>query len=176
MRRVCSWCNKDMSPEELKVDGAITHGICSHCAISITSYKPRDVNTLINYIHEPVFVLNSDGRLVTANESGQKMIGKSIEDMFDVLGGDAFECVYAKDSAGCGNTEHCVTCSIRNTVMDTLLTGDSHVKVPAFQKLKTPEGEANLIFTITTELVNGRIMLRIDNVRPNEYQKTISKC
>jgi hypothetical protein len=81
------------------------------------------------------------------------------------MGGDAFECSYAKQDLGCGKSIHCKTCAIRNTVMDTLESGHGFDKVPAFQSIDTPNGETIIKFIITTEKVGEHILLRIDSSR-----------
>jgi len=168
MRKVCAWCKKDLSTkEDYATNGEITHGICSLCAIKVTSYEPRTVKTLLNYLIEPVFIIGSDGKIKAANKSGQKMLGKSSADIENKFGGDAFECSYAKVKGGCGNTVHCKTCAIRNIVMNTLFTGQGYKDVPAFQSINTSAGTRILKFHISTEKVKESILLRIDKVTDN---------
>lgn len=165
MKRVCAWCKKDMTPpEDYAADGAITHGICSCCSITFFDHDPRNIETLLDYIQEPVFVIDSEGKVRGTNSRGRQMLGKKIEDIENQLGGDAFECTYSKQDGGCGRTVHCKTCAIRNTVMDTLISGQGYQNVPAFQSIDTADGTSILKFLISTEKVNERILLRIDEV------------
>ena len=165
MKKVCSWCNKDLKPkEEYSSEGDITHGICSLCAIKISSFKPRTAKQILNYVKEPVFVIDQDGIVKAGNESGLNMLGKDIEEIENELGGDAFECSYASLEGGCGNTIHCKTCAIRNIVMDTLSTGHGYKNVPAYQSINTTDGTRILRFCISTEKVGECILLRIDRV------------
>ena len=165
MRRICAWCSKEiMANEEYASEGEISHGICSYCAIKISGFKPRTAKKLLEYVSEPVFVIDSNGVIKSANKSGMKMLGKKIDEIEDALGGDAFECTYASLEGGCGKTLHCKTCAIRNTVMDTLSSGKGHKKVPAFQSINTGDGSKIFKFYISTEKVEERILLRIDKV------------
>lgn len=165
MRRVCAWCNKDlMAKEEYASEGGISHGICSQCAIKVTNFEPRTIKQLLDYVHEPVFVIDSDGTVKTANQGGLEMLGKGMTEIENELGGDAFECSYSGVEGGCGNTEHCKTCAIRNIVMDTLSTGQGYINVPAFQSINTSDGTRILRFYISTEKVEECILLRIDEV------------
>ena len=163
MNKTCAWCNKDLTAkEEYTSEGDISHGICTQCAIKLTSSNPRTAKELLSFVREPVFVINSDGIMKAANNSGLKMLGKDMDEIEDALGGDAFECSYASLEGGCGNTEHCKTCTIRNAVMDTLSTGKGYRNIPAFQSINTSEGPKIFRFYISTEKVEECILLRID--------------
>ncbi len=65
------------------------------------------------------------------------------------LGGEAMECVNARLPEGCGETEHCRTCTIRRTVMDTHLSGQPHERVAtALDRVDGP-----VRFWVSTELL-----------------------
>lgn len=169
MKRVCAWCKKSLGhDEEFSSSGCITHGICSPCAIKITGYKPRTIKSILDFLEEPVFLINPEGVVKAANKSGLKLLGKNLSEIEDELGGDAFECVYAKKEGGCGRTVHCKTCAIRNTVMDTLSTGKGYDNVPAFQNINTGDGPRIIKFHISTQKVGNSILLRIDKVSPTD--------
>lgn len=165
MKRMCAWCKKDLgSNEDYAVEGDITHGICSLCAVQISAGEPRSLRQILDCLEEPVFVVDSDGLMKAANNRGLKMLGKSDVDIENKFGGDVFECTYAHLEGGCGNTIHCKTCAIRNIVMDTLATGSGYKNVPAYQNINTADGEWITKFLISTEKVGERILLRIDDV------------
>jgi hypothetical protein len=113
---------------------------------------------------EPVFLVSSEGRIVTANSAGFSALRKKPEEVYGKLGGDAFSCKYANLPGGCGNTIHCKTCTIRNTITDTLQSGKSNIKVPAYPDLHFITGEKRLRFLITTERIGEAVLLRIDDV------------
>ncbi|MBN2104037.1 hypothetical protein JW835_08370 [bacterium] len=80
------------------------------------------------------------------------------------MGGDAMECVYARLPGGCGNTIHCKTCTIRNSVTETFNTGKSLRKVPAYLDQMQDESVKEIKFLISTEMVNDIVLLRIDEI------------
>ena len=165
MRRICAWCKKELKPrEDMAMDKEITHGICSICALKLTQDVTRSTSDILDLISEPVLLVDSQGIVKAANESGLHLLGKDRSVIEDQLGGDVFECAYAGLPNGCGKTEHCKTCAIRNVLMDTLLHDRSYHRVPAFQKIRTPSGEKIMRFYISTEKVGERILLRIDDV------------
>ncbi len=164
MRRICAWCKKELAPrEEMGMEREITHGICSVCALKFSHNVPQTVKAMLDLINEPVLVIDSLGIIKTANENGLKMLGKDLDAVEDQLG-DALECSYAKLAEGCGRTEHCRTCAIRNVLMETLVNGKCYHKVPAYQKINTPNGERIMRFYVSTEKIGDQILLRIDDV------------
>ena len=49
-----------------------------------------------------------------------------------LLGGEFMECAHARLPEGCGRSECCRDCAIRNTIMRTLRTGNPQTNVPAY--------------------------------------------
>jgi len=175
MKKVCAWCKKELDTEEGDTARAvITHGICSLCALKFTQNIQRSTQDILDFLDEPVFIVGPDGVIRGTNRSGQKVLGKNLESIEDTLVGDAFECSYSNNGEGCGRTVHCATCSIRNIIMETLSTGKNFEKVPAFQLVKTPDGETVQHYFMSTERVEGSILLRIDEVGQKENSKNDS--
>ena len=165
MRRICAWCKKELTPrEDMGTESEITHGICSLCALQFTREVPKTVKGMLDIIDEPVLIIDSMGFVKSANEKGLKLLDKDLESVEAHLGGDVLECSYAKLPEGCGKTEHCRTCAIRNVLMDTLAHGRGYKNVPAFQKIRTPNGDRIMRFYISTEKIGEQILLRIDDI------------
>jgi hypothetical protein len=76
------------------------------------------------------------------------------------------ECARARLPGGCGKTEHCKACAIRNTVMETHATGKAVEKREAYQLVITPRGETKMRLLISTEKINQVVLLRIDEMAP----------
>lgn len=166
MRRICAWCKKELTPrEDMGLEKEITHGICSICALNFTSSIPKTLKDMLDLIREPVLIVDSDGFVRSANESGLRMLGKDLDSVVRQRGGDVFECSYAGLPEGCGETEHCKTCAVRNIIMDTLVHDRGYKNVPAYQKINTANGPRIMQFTLSTEKIGEQILLRIDDVR-----------
>lgn len=101
---------------------------------------------------------------MTGNSNGLSLLNKGHEEVDGKLGGDAFGCRYASLPGGCGNAVHCRSCTIRITVTDTLQSGRSDIKVPAYPELHHMTGENRIRFLITAERVGEAVLLRIDDV------------
>lgn len=165
MRRICAWCKKELTPrEDMGMEKEITHGICSICALNFTSSVPKTLKDMLDLIREPVLIVDDQGFVMSANDSGLQVLGKDLESVENQRGGDVFECSYASLPEGCGGTEHCKTCAIRNIIMDTLVNDRGYKNVPAYQKINTSNGPRIMQFSISTEKIGDQILLRIDDV------------
>lgn len=165
MKKVCAWCKKELNgAKEDSNQGVITHGMCSLCALKFTQDIQRSTFEILNFLEEPVFILGPDGVIRGTNKSALKLLGENQKSSKDKLFGEAFECKYSKEEGGCGRTVHCSTCTIRNILIETLSTGKSFEKIPAFQLVETPDGEIVQHYLISTERVGDSILLRIDDV------------
>jgi hypothetical protein len=108
--------------------------------------------------------VDGEGRVITANDEGLAFLGKDRDRVEGRLGGDVFECRHAREPGGCGNTTHCLSCTIRLTVMHTLETGYGRTRVRAYPDLHRLSGDERILFFISTEKVGDAVFLRIDGV------------
>jgi hypothetical protein len=170
MKIVCVWCSKDMGtiPSEYRPKSVITHGICEECVSKIFVELGTELGVFLDSLAAPVLVVDETGNVVTANRQTRALLQKELPDIEHYKGGDVFECAYAKLPEGCGKTIHCDGCTIRNTIMDTFQSGKSHLKTPAYLNRGTPDDCKKIDFLISTEKVNGVVLLRIDKVSGNE--------
>jgi PAS domain-containing protein len=167
MKVVCAWCRKEIgdapSPDE-DARYEITHGICQACKDYFFSDQARTLDRFLNQLDAPVLMVNPQGEVVLANQQALQFLGKDLETVSGFKGGDVMECAYAKLPEGCGNTRHCVACTIRKSVMETFDTGKSLRQVPAFLNRLDRQSIHRIKFLISTERVNDVVLLRIDEV------------
>lgn len=164
---VCAWCGQkigDKSDQDGSSSYEITHGICPSCKEQLFMDQQRTLDRFLNQLEEPVLMINPLGEVVLANNTALQLLGKNLEDVSGFKGGDVMECVYARLPEGCGNTRHCVACTIRQNVMETFKTGKSLRQVPAFLNRKTRNSVHTIRFLISTEKVKDIVLLRIDEV------------
>jgi hypothetical protein len=166
MKKVCSWCNIDMGTVSVEshFENAVTHGICRECVT--TFFGPRQVNLIdfLDNLDAKVIVVNSKAIIANANKQARDFLHKESKEIEGFMGGDVFECAFAKLPGGCGNTIHCDGCTIRNTVMDTFQTGKNHLKIPAYLIQDTPDKNKEIHFLISTEKVMDVVLLRVDTL------------
>lgn len=167
MKRICAWCKKDLGlscTSGTIADAPVTHGMCGDCVRKTLSFEAKPLRDFLDQFSKPVFLVNSEGRIVTGNRAGFELLQKKPDAVDGELGGDAFGCKYANLQNGCGNTVHCKTCTIRTAVLNTLQTGKSSIKIPAYPDLHHMTGEYRIRFLITTEKIGETVLLRIDDV------------
>lgn len=169
MKKICAWCNKDLGEVPSGADAnPITHGICPDCAREALSFKAEPLARFLDRFPGPIYVVNEELEIISANSEGAHNLGKGLDDFAGKLPGDAFDCEEAKKSGGCGRAKHCRTCTIRNTLTDTLETGVSHNNVPAYPDLQSVTGEKKLKFLISTEKFGFGVVLKIEEISEGE--------
>ena len=166
MNRKCSWCRRDLLHLEEGKDSEkeITGGICTHCDENLTSHNCRTARDILDSMTEPVLLLDESGRVKAGNRMALEILGKEHGEIEDRLGGEVIECVYSDFPGGCGKTEHCEACTIRNSLAETVSAGRSLRKVPAYQYIKTPDGIRRKRISISTEKKGRYVLLRIDDI------------
>lgn len=166
MKRICAWCKKELPSVSWssETEHLVTHGICDDCAEAITARTRKGILEFLDELADPIFLVDGDARMISANAAAQLIVGKDRSEIEDHLGGEVFECTNADLPGGCGRTEHCKACAIRNSVMNTLATGKGVKRAPAYQTLKGDNGGRRVRFEISTEKVGDAVLLRIDSV------------
>lgn len=153
---ICSYCRKIMGEKEPIENRKHTHGMCSDCyARMMRQLEGISFTDYLGDFDIPVVIINEEGRVAAANNKALKMLDKPLEKIQGFLGGEAMECGYARLPEGCGNTEHCLACTIRKLVEDTQRTKVASEKVKVF--LKTDEGEFTLI--VSTSYVDNMVRI-----------------
>ena len=164
MKKICAWCKRELEagPVFSESDTPISHGMCPVCAFHVRASMGMPLQEFLDGLNEPVVLVNGDGRVMSANNDAQSLLGKSIDKINGFKGGEVFECEYSCLPEGCGNTVHCAGCTIRNTVMDTFDTGKGHVRESAYLNHNT---KGRIDYLISTEKVGEYAFLRIDEIR-----------
>lgn len=167
IRYLCSFCQTELRPAEFldEKEELISHGLCRSCLEKAMRKHGRCLNDYLGQFSEPVLVIDRNGRAITANKAGQYVLGKEIEEIEGYLGGEIFGCLHAQEEGGCGETLHCLSCVIRNTVEETYRTGLSQQKIPACQDLDTVSGPRTTRFIISTEKLDHAVLLKVDDIK-----------
>ena len=162
MKVICSYCRKKIGEKEPINDDSVSHGMCQECY----DYYKEQVNGLpldkfLDRFEVPLFVVDKNVRIVAANKMFENMTGRSFRDAFGLLGGEVMECAYARLPEGCGATVHCLACSIRNTVMAAMESGEPQMQVPV--KLRRESKEIGMV--ISAEKIGSFVRIIIENVK-----------
>jgi hypothetical protein len=161
MASVCAWCKAPLRGEVGDV-GPVSHGICTSCLV-LLEYRPQPLADFLESLPGPVMAMDPEVRGVASNERLLALVGKERSDALGRLGGEVFSCIYSELPGGCGQTVHCLGCSIRNAVNETRETRQSKTGVPAYAYVRTPGGGmTKLQLRISTECAGNLVLLRVD--------------
>jgi PAS domain-containing protein len=136
--------------------------MCSECADRIISRESEAVGEFLESLNAPVFLVDDDVKILAANRRGREFVGKPLSEIRDQLCGDVIECAHADLPGGCGKTEFCAACAIRNSVTQTLATGRDLRNIAVLQQRKTTHGIRTVPFLVTTEKVGPFVFLQVD--------------
>ncbi len=107
------------------------------------------------YENAPLIMLLLDGerRVCKANKMAEECAihGGGAADLIGRRGGEALRCLHALDDPeGCGFGSHCLTCTVRRTIINTLETGHSHHQVEASLPFLRDGKHQTITFLIST--------------------------
>ncbi len=150
MRLICSYCRREYGETEPLAEDGPSHGICEACFEHYSAqWDGQAIEDYLEGFPFPVLAVGADSRIAAVNELASSFVDRPKRKMRGFLGGEAMECVHARLPEGCGRTEHCRTCTIRRTVMDSHESGRSHRRV--LTTLNREDGPVQ--FWVSTELL-----------------------
>ena len=151
--------------------GYVSHGLCKSCLHHFLAQLGMPLPQYLEGIPVPVVAVSSKGTITAANQKAFDLLEKTPDQVQGYNGGDVFDCEYARLPEGCGQTIHCSGCTIRNTVMETMKTGQPLQRVPAYleQRLNSKSREIELL--ISTEKKSGLVFLRIEGMKETSLKK-----
>ncbi len=166
MLQICAWCKKPIGTVQKSVhaEEAVSHGICKSCVDNLTFQLGVPLARYLDAFPEPILVTTGDVRVRAANSAALRLLGKPVAALEHQLGGDVFECAYARLPEGCGRTIHCSGCAIRRAVTETFRTGKPCYRVPAMLNRENPDHPDAISLHITTVKIEDTVLLRIDRI------------
>ena len=133
MKVICSYCRKKLEDKEPFDIDVVSHGMCEDCMDHFSrQWDGQSMGEYLDRFECPVLVVDNACRILAANQEMADMIGRTEREAYGLLGGEAVECVYSRLEEGCGNSIHCRTCTVRNTVLHTIETGESLHRVECY--------------------------------------------
>lgn len=166
--RYCAWCDHELAPQEgaARPDRAVIPPLCSACSELMVFQMGVPLQTFIDSLPAPIFVVNDDSVVQAANRLGLLLLNKGSGQVLKRSGGLVFDCAYAQLPEGCGRTVHCSGCAIRRSVRHTFETGEPLTGVPASLRSAAPGEQQTIDMRISTEKMGAVVILRIDRPGP----------
>lgn len=164
MADVCLWCQEPLdSSRDGRSPSGIASEVCRACLDNLDFQMGVDLRRYLDSVRAPVVAVSADVVVLVANEAARAMLGKGLPEIEGRLGGEVFECAYARQPGGCGGTIHCSGCALRSSVVHTWTTGQALVGVPACLRKETSAAAQPIQFQISTEKAGGIVLIRIDD-------------
>jgi len=166
MSAICAWCNNEMDQERgsMREGRTMLRSICTTCLESFTFQMGVPLQTFLDRLPVPVFVVNDDVVVQAANNRGYALLNKDSQSVLKKLGGIVFDCAYAQLPEGCGKTIHCSGCAIRRSVYHTYTTGKSLIGIPATLHAAEPGKMQAVALKVSTEKMGDVVLLQVEKV------------
>ena len=114
---------------------------------------------ILDGIPSPIFLMDDDVRIYGYNKAASELFGKKPEKVLRMGCGDALHCIYAaEDKNGCGGADACKKCVIRNSVNETLNSGDIQRNKDKFRVIKNSKVEEIHLIVTTAPLKYNNTM------------------
>jgi len=143
---VCSYCRKQIEEIEPYEDKLHSHGICPVCYdYHVPQLLGLDLSRHLDKQDSPAIIVDGEGRILGVNQPMLLFLGKRREEVIGLLGGEMMGCRYSRFDESCGKTQHCASCTIRNTVNQSRASETDLENVSAY----LDRDEARLYFRIS---------------------------
>ncbi|UCC20489.1 MAG: PAS domain S-box protein, partial [Promethearchaeota archaeon] len=122
-----------------------------------------ELTAIYNFTPIAIILVDSERRIRKINKFALKFTDRKEEEVLGIHGGEALRCLYSiKDPRGCGFSDNCQKCTIRNTVLNTFKTKIPYINVEATLNL-LPGGDLNklhlLISTVPLKFGGENLVL-----------------
>jgi len=163
MKVVCAWCNAAIHDGVANDDDyeGVSHGLCDACLPIVAEDMGVSMDEFLDSLTPPTIVVDLSRRVVAANSTAMALMGKERADFMGQLGGYALGCIHADEPGGCGQMVHCKSCTIKNTVMHTITTGEPLTNVPASAELSVLTGKRTVEFLVSTQRVGDFVAVTL---------------
>ena len=131
------------------------------------SMREAEISAILDSAPMLMLLVDQDRRVVKSNRAAADFAGRGVADMIGLRAGEALRCLNSLSDGGCGSGPVCNLCLIRNTVIDTLETGQSHSQVEwrlPFVREECTEELAFLVYTSLLDLPQRKVLLFIQDV------------
>jgi len=118
----------------------------------------RRIRTILNALPQPVLVVDEDVRILEFNQAAGSLLAGERELVIRQRGGDVMHCIHSTENPeGCGHSNACQTCVVRNSVR-SILSGDPVHRRKAQMEFQTPQGikQADMLITAAPIELHGK--------------------
>lgn len=119
--------------------------------------QEEELSSIFRHAPYLMVLLDRDRRVVRGNSAAFEHSGKPASEVVGSLVGEALRCINSLNAPdGCGSGPNCATCTVRNTVLDTMGTGRSHYQREARLRMDDRGHDKTLTVLISTARLSVR--------------------
>jgi len=105
--------------------------------------------SMLDAFPSPVLIVDADMTILDANRAAENLMGPEPDFYLRRLCGDLMHCIHAKKvDAGCGTTEHCPDCALRQAV-DAVTAGENTIRRMSRLKMEK-EGKTRQVWFLVS--------------------------
>ncbi len=102
--------------------------------------REAELSAVFNSVQAMLLIVDHNQRIIKANQAAISFVGTSNDRVIGEKPGNILGCLNSLDrSDGCGAGPACVRCPVRQTILDTLKTGQPHRQVEATLPIQIDE-------------------------------------
>jgi PAS domain S-box-containing protein len=125
--------------------------------------------SLFNSAPVIMILVNESGEVLRMNRFGLELIMKSTDEVVGRQSGDVLNCVHSsKEKMNCGHSDHCASCTLRDTIEKTFRTGKEYFKVESEMSILGQRGIKNHTILVSTSIISEQpdkmVLLTIDDI------------
>lgn len=133
-----------------------------------------NLQAVFDMVNVGMLLIDEAGGVKRVNSTLTRWLGGSLPEPRDDQPGDFLGCIHAlADPAGCGGTDHCTTCSIRNTFEAVFRTGQPVHGVEMEAGFSMAGKTATLWLEISADLLDldgtRHVVLAMNNITPRKH-------
>jgi len=159
---LCEHCHKVVGSVVHHTDPNLGPTLCPECGDHfLAEYGGVSLGEYLDKFEEPMMVFNDDLRVVACNRKGRAEVHAPYARPFGLKNGHFLDCRNAVMGGVCGQTPDCPQCGIRNSVTQTLKTGESVENHPASLTRAGQDGIHTHEWNVSTRKVGNTVHLKL---------------
>ena len=172
--------SKRLEDGSFNIDGFTTDITENKKMIDELFDKEKELSAIHQNTPILMMVVDKERRLRKVNKSVCEFTGMSVEKMIGKKAGEALRCLNSLDDPqGCGYGPYCEQCTVRETVLDTFNTGQSHhhieATLPFLKEIKNKKEKLTFLIFTTRMYIKKEPLVLVNILDITQRKKIESK-
>jgi len=134
-----------------------------HRIYTSNNHHIKNPHAFLDALESPSLLLRDDKKqVVTANKSACELFGKDLSRIEGRNGGQVINCVHAFNVEGLCKGLNCDNCKIKNAIINTFATAQSHQGVQTILDIKKKNAINHYFIQVSTEKIGDLVLVIVD--------------